>query len=165
MLNLSEFSVRDAVRDAVDMVMPAAEKKAQKLGVDIGEGVGTIMADRTMFFQMLFNLLDNAVRYTPVGGMVDLTVLTDFEKSAEVLRVRVKDTGVGIKPQFKGAIFEFFEMGNESFVREHDGLGVGLPLTKRLVEFHGGRIWFESEPGKGSIFEFFIPVGSLGKGG
>ena len=164
-LDLEEFNAGDAVRDAVDMVMPMAERKAQKFKADIGGGVEKIRADRAMFSQMLFNLLDNAVKYTPVGGTVDLRVSQDSEKDIKVLRVRVKDTGIGIKPQFKDAIFDFFEMGDKSFVREHEGLGVGLALTKRLVEFHGGRIWFTSEPGKGSVFEFFIPVGSVGKGG
>ena len=159
MMDIKEFDFQGAVEEAVAGVRTSAGEKRQTLMVTVDKGVKPLMADRAMFIQMLHNLLDNAVKYTPPGGTVELKVWQDIYNGEKVLRVRVRDTGIGIKPELKGKIFDIFEVGDGTSTRGYGGMGVGLALTKRFVEFHGGKIWAESEAGKGSTFEFFIPAG------
>jgi len=160
MMDIKEFDFQGAVEEAVAGVRTSAGEKRQTLMVTVDKGVKPLMADRAMFIQMLHNLLDNAVKYTPPGGTVELKVWQDIYNGEKVLRVMVRDTGIGIKPELKGKIFDIFEVGDGTSTRGYGGMGVGLALTKRFVEFHGGKIWAESEAGKGSTFEFFIPAGS-----
>ena len=160
MMDIKEFDFQGAVEEAVAGVRTSAGEKRQTLRVNVDKGVKLLMADRAMFIQMLHNLLDNAVKYTPSGGTVELKVWQDIYNGEKVLRVRVRDTGIGIKPELKGKLFDIFEVGDGTSTREYGGMGIGLALTKRFVEFHGGKIWAESKAGKGSTFEFFIPAGS-----
>jgi signal transduction histidine kinase len=102
--------------------------------------------------QILYNLLSNAVKFTPDGGSVDVAV----RRQDGQLEIEVRDTGIGIAPEDQTRIFEEFrQVGRE---RSREGTGLGLTLTKRFVELHGGRIWVRSEPGRGSTFGFAIPV-------
>ncbi len=157
-VDLKELDVRDAVNSVARAVRAEAEEKRLSFIFEVDEGVGTVRADREMFRQMLVNLLDNAVKYTPEGGSVELRVWQEKADRGEELRVRVRDTGVGIRPELRGSVFELFEQGDKGTTRRFGGMGMGLALVKRFVEFHGGRIWFDSEEGKGSVFEFSIPV-------
>jgi signal transduction histidine kinase len=102
--------------------------------------------------QILYNLLSNAVKFTPDGGRVEVGVRAE---NGDV-RVEVRDTGIGIAGEDQERIFEEFrQVGRE---RSREGTGLGLTLTKRFVELHGGRIWLESTPGKGSTFAFTLPL-------
>ncbi len=102
--------------------------------------------------QILYNLLSNAVKFTPDGGRVDVGVRAE---NGDV-RVEVRDTGIGVAPEDQQEIFEEFrQVGRE---RSREGTGLGLTLTKRFVELHGGRIWLDSTPGKGSTFTFTLPL-------
>ena len=102
--------------------------------------------------QILYNLLSNAVKFTPDGGRVDVSVRAENED----IRVEVRDTGIGIAGEDQEKIFEEFrQVGRE---RSREGTGLGLTLTKRFVDLHGGRIWLESSPGNGSTFTFTLPV-------
>jgi len=159
MMDIKEFDFQGAVEEAVAGVRTSAGEKRQTLMVTVDKGVKPLMADRAMFIQMLHNLLDNAVKYTPPGGTVELKVWQDIYNGEKVLRVMVRDTGIGIKPELKGKIFDIFEVGDGTSTRGYGGMGIGLALTKRFVEFHGGKIWAESKVDKGSTFEFFIPTG------
>jgi signal transduction histidine kinase len=110
--------------------------------------------DQTIFKRILSNLLSNAVKFTPEGGTIDVKALT---KGNDVV-VSVSDTGIGIKPEDQERIFHAFEQVDASYSRKHKGTGLGLDLTRKLVEVHGGRIWVESEgEGKGSVFSFSLP--------
>jgi signal transduction histidine kinase len=104
---------------------------------------------------VIFNLLSNAVKFTPAGGSVDVSAL---QANGEV-RVEVADTGPGIAPEDQERIFEEFQQ-TEAGAAQREGTGLGLALSKRLVELHGGRIWVESELGEGSTFVFTLPVRS-----
>ena len=113
-----------------------------------------VTADERRIRQVVFNLLSNAVKFTPQGGSV---VVGSAQENGEVL-VSVTDTGPGIAPEDQERIFEEFqqtEVGQE----QREGTGLGLALSRKLVELHGGRIWVESEPGRGSTFTFTLPVG------
>jgi signal transduction histidine kinase len=102
---------------------------------------------------VIFNLLSNAVKFTPTGGEVDVTAM---RVNGEV-RVSVADTGPGIPPEDRDRIFEEFQQ-SESGIAQREGTGLGLALSKRFVELHGGRIWLESELGRGSSFTFALPA-------
>ena len=103
---------------------------------------------------MLANLVSNAIKFTPEEGAVDVTV----KRRRQVVQVSVRDTGIGIPPDQHERIFMEFTQVEDGRNRRHDGTGLGLPLSRRLVELMGGRIWVQSEPGGGSEFSFTLPA-------
>ena len=124
----------------------------------------SVIADGEKLRKILYNLLGNAIKFTPEKGSIKTAVsvideeLTDGGK-IQRLKISVIDTGIGISPEDQERIFNTFEQIDASYTRRRDGTGLGLALTKKLVELHGGRIWVESEgKGKGSIFTFVIPL-------
>lgn len=148
-----DVDVESLVEEAIATVRPMADARGIALRTRI-EGKGSIRADRAKLRQVLLNLLTNAVKFNRDGGLVD--VETRFEKG-EFL-VSIKDTGIGIKKgDLEKVWMEFERVGNRER-RAIEGTGLGLAVTKRLVELHGGRIWAESEYGKGSTFTFTIPA-------
>ena len=104
--------------------------------------------------QILLNLLSNAVKFTPDDGRVDVTAKFDTDK----VEIAVKDTGVGIAPEDQASLFEEFKQLGKDSSRKAEGTGLGLALTKRLVELHGGQIAVESAVGRGSTFRVTLPV-------
>ena len=114
-----------------------------------------VEGDERRIRQVIFNLLSNAVKFTPAGGAVDVSAA---KVNGEV-RVSVTDTGPGIAVEDRDRIFEEFQQG-EAGVEQREGTGLGLALSKRLIELHGGRIWVDSELGKGSTFVFTLPARS-----
>jgi signal transduction histidine kinase/uncharacterized protein YdeI (YjbR/CyaY-like superfamily) len=151
-LELTTFAFRHALESGLTIVRERATRHGIALSAIVADDVGTIEADERKVKQIFFNLLTNAVKFTPDGGRVDVSVRRD---NGEV-RVEVRDTGIGIAPEDRDRIFEEFrQVGRE---RSREGTGLGLTLTKRFVELHGGRIWVESEPGKGSVFGFTLPA-------
>jgi signal transduction histidine kinase len=112
--------------------------------------------DRGRISQVLANLLDNAVKYTSSGGLVRILV-EPAPKNGEEIAITVADTGIGISEKDIPHIFERYYRGDKS--RSGPGAGLGLPLVQGIVESHGGRVSVESEPGKGSVFQVFLPVG------
>ena len=114
-----------------------------------------IMADDRKLRQIMVNLLSNALKFTPAGGGITVEAV----KTDENLKVTVSDTGIGLDPEHLESIFGAFEQVDTSLSREREGTGIGLALTRRLIQLHGGRIWAHSDgPGKGSAFTFTIPV-------
>ena len=118
--------------------------------------IDPVEGDERRIRQVVFNLLANAVRFTPEGGKVDVSAT---RLNGEV-RVAVADTGPGVAPEDSQRIFEEFQQTDVG-VEQGDGTGLGLALSKRFVELHGGRIWVDSEPGKGSTFVFTLPARSV----
>jgi len=113
--------------------------------------------------QMIYNLLSNAIKFTEPGGHVTVTADTmdsGGPSSPSFLRIRVADTGIGIKAEDQARIFDKFERGDSSSAREQEGTGLGLALTRKLVELHGGHITVESEgvKGRGSLFTVLLPL-------
>jgi signal transduction histidine kinase len=100
------------------------------------------------------NLLSNAVKFTPDGGKVTMRATLDTDH----VEVAVQDTGIGIAPEDQEAVFEEFKQVGRDYTKKAEGTGLGLALTKRIVELHGGRIWLDSAPGKGSTFTFTLPL-------
>ncbi len=153
-----KFSIRNTINRIVAKLRPQADSRGQTIRVEIEKDVDMIMADEGMIAQIIGNLLDNAVKFTPQGGTITIRARREPRGDTDTLTVSVTDTGIGIKPELKDHIFELFEIGEKGMVREYEGLGIGLALARKLVEYHGGQIWCESELGKGSTFEFYIPL-------
>jgi signal transduction histidine kinase len=131
-------------------VRERAQRHDIAVSVDIDPALGELSADERKFKQILLNLLSNAVKFTPDGGRVTLTARI----GQGCLEVAVADTGRGIAPQDQAAVFEEFrQLG-----RGGEGTGLGLALSRRFVELHGGTMALQSEPGKGSIFTFTLPL-------
>jgi signal transduction histidine kinase len=152
-LEVAPFSLREAIERGVVMVKEQATRGAVELGLAIDESVGVVEADERRIRQVVFNLLSNAVKFTPAGGSVEVS---SAQLNGEV-RVSIADTGPGIAPEDQERIFEEFQQ-TEAGIEQGEGTGLGLALSKRLIELHGGRIWVESAPGEGSTFTFTLPV-------
>jgi PAS domain S-box-containing protein len=154
-LEVATFSLREALERGIVMVRERAAEKEIALALDADGSVELVEGDERRIRQVVFNLLSNAVKFTPEGGRIRLWV----ERTDGEVRVSVTDTGPGVAAGDQERIFEEFQQ-TETGERYGEGTGLGLALTKRLVELHGGRIWVESEPGRGSTFAFTLPVGS-----
>jgi signal transduction histidine kinase len=153
-LEPSTFELASALANAMTLVRERAQRHSIALGQQVDPKLSEIVADERKFKQILLNLLSNAVKFTPDGGRVD--VLARREDSNAVISVH--DTGVGIAPEDQATVFEEFRQVGRDYTKKQEGTGLGLTLTKKFVELHGGRIWLESEPGKGSTFTFTIPM-------
>jgi signal transduction histidine kinase len=137
------------------MVRERATEDGVRVELAADPEVDPVNGDERRIKQVIFNLLSNAVKFTPAGGEVDVSAT---RVNGEV-RVSVADTGPGIAPEDRDRIFEEFQQ-SEAGVGHRDGTGLGLALSKRFVELHGGRIWLESDLGQGSTFTFALPAGS-----
>jgi CheY-like chemotaxis protein len=156
-LDIASADMRQVLEDAVDVVRPAAEIKRIGLTAQIDEAPRELLCDATRLRQVVWNLLQNAIKFTPEGGSVALRV----ERTGARVRLIIRDTGSGIEPEFLPAIFDRFSQKDISRTRRHGGLGLGLALVKQLVEMHGGTIEAASEgAGKGSTFTATLPLNS-----
>jgi signal transduction histidine kinase len=154
-LEPSLFDLASAISNAMTLVRERAQRHGIVLGQQVDAKLTEITADERKFKQILLNLLSNAVKFTPDNGRIDVTA----RREENDIMVAVHDTGIGIAPEDQAAVFEEFRQVGRTYTSKQEGTGLGLALTKRFVELHGGRIWLESEPGKGSTFTFTIPVG------
>ena len=154
-LNRSEFAVRESLEYCLSMVRERALKQRILLSLEVDPEVGLLDADRLRFRQVVLNLLSNAVKFTPDGGRVDVRASIRDQD----LVVEVADTGPGVAAEDRQRIFDAFQQGARH-PEQTEGTGLGLTLSKRILELHGGRIWVESEAGKGSTFGFALPAGS-----
>jgi len=154
-LNLSPVSVVSVIEAALDIVRPAAKAKEITLNTDLVSPVNTVTCDAQRLQQMVWNLLTNAVKFTPNNG--EITVSCGQEKNS--VKIAVRDTGHGVAPDFLPFVFDRFRQADSSSTRSHDGLGLGLAIVRHLAELHGGSVSVESEGvGKGSTFSISIPV-------
>jgi signal transduction histidine kinase len=152
-LEVATFSLREALERGVVMVRERAVKNGVQLSLELSPNVDLVDGDERRVRQVVYNLLSNAVKFTPEGGNV---VVASARRNGEV-QVSVTDSGPGIAAEDQERIFEEFQQTDVG-VEQREGTGLGLALSKRLVELHGGRIWVESEPGHGSRFVFTLPI-------
>jgi PAS domain S-box-containing protein len=157
-LSPSEFDLPEAFDNALVLMKERANRGGVTLHKELEADVGVITADERKVKQVLINLLTNAVKFTPEGGSVTLR----GRYSDDEVVISVIDTGIGIKKEDRELIFQEFRQVDGEHTRKHEGTGLGLALSKRLVELHGGRMWVESEPGKGSTFTFTLPKRNVG---
>jgi signal transduction histidine kinase/CheY-like chemotaxis protein len=152
-LDREELDLPRVLASSITILKEKAHTHGVQLSVDAGD-TGIITADARKLKQIIFNLLSNAVKFTPSGGAVTLTARTD----GAMVEIAVADTGVGISPEGQQKLFREFTQVDGSLSRRHEGTGLGLALTKRLVELHGGTISVRSAPGAGSTFTVRMPV-------
>ena len=152
-LELTQFDVAMAIDNAVTLVRDRAARHALTLVVEVEADLALVVGDERKIKQILLNLLSNAVKFTPEGGRIGVRA----DRTDGGVEVAVSDTGVGIAAEDHAAIFEEFRQVGNDYVRKREGTGLGLALTRRFVELHGGQIRVESEPGKGSTFTFTLP--------
>jgi signal transduction histidine kinase len=149
------FSLREALEQGVVVVRERANVDGVRIDVTADPAADVVEGDARRIQQVIFNLLSNAVKFTPPGGAVDVTTA---RVNGEVW-VSVSDTGPGIAPEDHERLFDEFQQ-TEAGIAQREGTGLGLALSKRFVELHGGRIWVESELGRGSTFVFALPARS-----
>jgi signal transduction histidine kinase len=151
-LDLSEVAVPEILRSAVSLHSERARLEGVELSLTTEPEEITVTADERRVRQVVFNLVSNAVKFTPAHGRIDISARTEDGH----VEVAIADTGPGIAAKDRETIFEEFEQTAEG--RKAEGTGLGLPLSRKLVELHGGRLWVESEVGRGSTFRFTFPV-------
>lgn len=180
-LQFQFFSLREAIEAAIYAIRPQAEQKQQALELSIHDDMRTIDADPTRFRQILYNLLSNAVKFTPAGGRISVTakIISSSETGVpssqpetldpqpstldpgDFVEIAVSDTGLGIERADIAKLFQLFTQLEPALTKQFQGTGLGLALTKQLVEMHGGSIWATSEGlGRGSTFTVRLPLSS-----
>jgi signal transduction histidine kinase len=152
-LDLGDYSLTDVVYTVVTAVEPLATGKALALTADVGKDLQIGHGDGRRLAQVLLNLVGNAIKFTDQGNVEIKAVAVDGQ-----FTVAVSDTGPGIASSDQEKLFKEFQQGDNTITRQKGGTGLGLAISKRIIEMHGGRIWVESEIGKGSTFAFTIPV-------
>jgi signal transduction histidine kinase len=153
-LNLGKFDLPTAIDNALTLIRERAMRHSIALATEVDPQLGELDADERKIKQILLNLLSNAVKFTPEGGRITVGA----HLAGGMIEVAVTDTGIGIAPEDQAAVFEEFKQVGNDYTRKAEGTGLGLALTRRLVELHGGSMRLESEPGKGSTFYFTLPL-------
>jgi signal transduction histidine kinase/ActR/RegA family two-component response regulator len=154
-LEVLAVDMANVVRDAIEVVRPSAESKGVRLEAPRIDSPAMLVGDAARLQQLVWNLLSNALKFTPRGG----AAVISLSKEGPTIVVRVKDTGQGIAPEFLPFVFDRFKQADSSSTRAHGGLGLGLALVKHIAELHGGQVRAESEgAGHGATFEVSLPV-------
>jgi len=154
--NMAKISVSEVIERAIAATASLFEAKKLDLVRDIDRDLPAITGDQDRLIQVVINLISNAVKFTDSGSIALSAHLRD-----DAVVVGVTDSGIGIAPADQQKVFEKFKQVGDTLTDKPKGTGLGLPICKEIVEYHGGRIWVESEPGKGSTFSFTLPVQSL----
>jgi signal transduction histidine kinase len=153
-LNLDPTDVASLIQGAIDEIRPWAEDRRLHFEIAVSDSIPKLLLDARRIHQVLVNLLANAVKFSQAGGVIAL----DAQVTGQHLVVKVSDTGIGIPAHLQATIFELYEQAHT----EHGGTGLGLAIVKGFVLAHGGRVWVESEEGKGSCFAFTLPLEAPG---
>ena len=151
----SDFDIRDAIHSALDMTRQAIEERKHAVTIRVPDQSCMISADKVRLTQCVSNLVNNAAKYTPMGGQIEVAL----ELLPRTYRISVTDNGLGLSAEAAGAIFRMFEQVEEHRDYAHGGLGIGLALVKQLMELHGGdvSVWSDG-PGLGSVFTLDLPI-------
>ena len=152
-LEPADFDLPSSIENALILVRERASRRGITLGHAIDERLGMMRADERKVKQVLLNLLSNALKFTPEGGRVDVRA----GMQGEMAEISVTDTGVGIAPEDQEAVFEEFRQVGTA-AKKVEGTGLGLALSRKFIELHGGKISVKSEPGVGSTFTFTLPL-------
>ena len=152
-LESTDFDLPSAIDNALTLVGERAGRRGIALGREIDERIVMIRADERKVKQVLLNLMSNAIKFTPEGGRIDVRAGVN----EGVVEVSVADTGVGIAPEDQAAVFEEFRQVGTADTKV-EGTGLGLALSRKFIELHGGRIGVKSQVGQGSTFTFTLPV-------
>ncbi|HEV8470237.1 MAG TPA: ATP-binding protein [Candidatus Limnocylindria bacterium] len=152
-LNVEEVNMNEVTDEALELVRPHADEKGIQVRSLIPTSLPNVWADRARVRQVLANMLANAVKFTERGS-----VTVSANTAEGWVTISVADTGVGITPEAQAYVFDEFRQADSSTTRRYGGTGLGLAISKRLITLHGGRIWVDSEVGRGSTFHFTLPI-------
>ena len=154
-MGIEKFSLPEAINSTLELIKEKASMHNVLLKTELDPGLEFIEADRQKFIQVLFNLVDNGVKFSKNGGG---TVRIITKKEGDMAKFQVLDTGIGIREEYMGRLFKAFTQLDSSISRKYEGIGMGLAISKKLVELQGGKIWAESKYGEGSTFTFILPI-------
>jgi signal transduction histidine kinase len=178
-LEMSRFSLKECFEESLEMFKEKSIKHNIELRAEVEDDIGDIIADERRIKQVILNLISNALKFTPDGGSVMVRArLIEAEKmrrwedekfstsqapsfptsDRNFIEISVEDTGIGISEDDQKKLFQPFQQLETTLSKKYPGTGLGLNLSKKLIELHGGWIWVESEVGKGSRFTFVIPM-------
>ncbi len=161
-LSYKQFELASKLSTIKNLLSPIADRKNIQIDIDIDSSLSNIYADEARFVQIMYNLVDNAIKFSYDNGLVKIGA----RKKGDMVEITVTDTGIGIKPEDQSKLFKPFSQVDSFLSKQFQGTGLGLSLVKQIVQLHGGYIWFRSEPEKGSTFAFAIPIkGGKGKEG
>ena len=151
----AELSLRELIQESLDATHQLFKDRQVELGLDLPDGMPPVLADRDRLIQVMLNLLSNAVKFCNQGeGRVQVSL----RREAQSVRVDVKDNGPGISAADQKIIFEKFRQVGDTLTDKPQGTGLGLPISRQIIEHFGGRLWVESEPGSGAVFSFTLPL-------
>jgi signal transduction histidine kinase len=154
-LHPEKFSLAKAIEGVCAVAKPIAQKKGIQIGIEVSTELGDVVLDPQKFKQVLYNLLSNAVKFTDEGGRVSVCAMPQDERH---FKLAVRDTGIGIRAEDMARLFKEFEQLESGASRRYEGTGLGLALTRKIIELQGGTIGVESEVGKGSTFSTILPL-------
>ncbi len=160
-LDLSCFDLGLLLENSLTLVRERAQRHGLTVSLEVGDGLEEWVADARKVKQVVVNLLTNAVKFTPTGGRVTMQARRIGDGAAASAEVSVADTGVGIAAEDQALVFEEFRQARGDYLRKAEGTGLGLSLSKRFVELHGGTLRLQSEPGRGSTFIVTLPLREL----
>jgi signal transduction histidine kinase len=153
-IDIEEIALRNVIQEAILDTRDMAREKNLNIQVNVPPSFPTLLTDRKKLDMIVMNLLSNAIKYTPEGGVISFKAWQDGDKAV----IAISDTGIGISPEEQEKIFDRFYQVEDSLTRQHGGIGLGLAIVKSFVELCQGRIWVESESGKGSTFTVELPL-------
>lgn len=155
-LSLSVFSLKSLLEDSLILIKEKARERKLEILLDIAEDIGNVEADERKIKQIVYNLLNNAVKFTPDGGKIGIRA-KKYDLAA--IEIDIWDSGIGLSSENFEKVFEDFFQVENSYTKKYEGTGLGLALTKKIIELHAGKVWVESAGlGKGSVFKFILPV-------
>ena len=152
-LQFEPVDLKSIILGTCMQISPLIHNKGQKLNTELPDFVPIIQADGQRLEQVLLNLMNNATKFTPDGGIITVRV----HKQDNGMVVEVSDNGIGIRQGPAGQVVQTLSAGSNADRQRHPGLGLGLALSKQVIELHGGKIWVDSDAGKGATFSFFLP--------
>jgi PAS domain S-box-containing protein len=153
-LDYKEFELAGKLNTMKNLLSPIADRKNIEINIDVDKKLDTISADEARFVQIMYNLVDNAIKFSHENGIVNVRA----EKKEDLVEVTVRDNGIGIKDEDQHKLFKPFSQVDSFSSKKFQGTGLGLSLVKQIVNLHGGQVWFSSKIGEGSTFSFTIPI-------
>jgi sensor domain CHASE-containing protein/sensor histidine kinase regulating citrate/malate metabolism len=158
-LDYKEFELAGKLNSMKNLLSPIADQKNIEININVDKDLSTIRADEARFAQIMYNLMDNAIKFSNENGIVEVRAA----KRGELVEVIVKDNGIGIKAEDQHKLFKPFSQVDSFSSKKFQGTGLGLSLVKQIVNLHGGYVWFNSKIGEGSTFAFVIPINGNSK--
>ncbi|HIH74700.1 MAG TPA: PAS domain-containing protein [Methanosarcina sp.] len=149
-----EFELANKLNMAKNFLSPIADQKNIKIEIDVDKNLTTIRADESRFIQIMYNLVDNAIKFSNKNGLITI----EAKKKGDMAEIIVSDNGIGIKVEDQNKLFKPFSQVDPFSSKKFQGTGLGLSLVKQIVNLHGGYVWFRSAPDEGSTFAFAIPI-------